>query len=539
MNYIQILATITLALFFIKVLKDASYFLWLCQTKEYRIDRTKSHLKESLKVNVSDALVALGVLALLGIFFPSTASFMLIFIAIFLGLLSPLYFLYSFFQLIIDIKKHSLKRPKPTSKILLIIFFYFILYSGFIILITAETLRRISIIYTTDFFIFFSLYLLILDLLVPLFVLLAIMLVTPISNFQKRKIIKKAMLKMQAMEKVKTIGITGSFGKTSTKEFLYAILSSKYKVIKTEGNNNTAMGVANTVLKHADDSFDYFICEMGAYKIGEIKEISDIARPFAGIITGINEQHIDLFGSLQNIKKAKFELVQALPEDGFAVINKQAQEMAPKLEYKVKDVAIFSRDTVKDIKVQPDYIEFEYKEIVFRINILGKHYIENLLAAIITAEKLGMSLEDIQKAVSGIEIKSDYLMQKLQGPNGSIFIDDSYSANPSGVIAALEYLEDAYPKYKKIFVFPGIIELGKNSEKIHGKLWKKADDICSLVYVTHKKDPAITKKYNKSRFVFNKDFDKIKADLEKHLDGNTVVLFESRGAGVVMKKLLK
>lgn len=539
MNYIQLLAAITLALFFIKVLKDASYFLWLCQTKEYRIDRTKSHLKESFKVNVSDALVALGIFVLLRIFFPNTASFMLIFIAIFLGLLSPLYFLYSFLQLIKNIKKHSFKRPKPTSKILLIIIFYFILYSGFIILITAEILRKISVIYTTDFFIFFSLYLLILDLLVPLFVLLAIWLVTPISNFQKKRIIARAMAKMQSMKKVKTIGITGSFGKTSTKEFLYAILSQKYKVIKTKGNNNTAMGVANTVLKNMDDKYDYFICEMGAYKIGEIKEISNIARPFAGIITGINEQHIDLFGSIQNTKKAKFELIQNLPEDGFAVINEKAAAIKPEIRYTVKDAGFFSDKSAENVQAYPDHVEFDYEGTAFKVNILGKHYIENLMAAIMAAEKLGMAIEEIRDCVGKIDIESNYFMRRIDGPNGSIFIDDSYSANPSGVIAALEYLEDAYPDRKKVFVFPGIIELGKESEKIHEKIWQKAEDVCSLIYVTHKKDSALAKKYTKSRFVFNRDFDKIKEDLEKHLDKNTVVLFESRGAGVVMKKMLK
>jgi UDP-N-acetylmuramyl pentapeptide synthase len=93
--------------------------------------------------------------------------------------------------------------------------------------------------------------------------------------------------------------ITGSYGKTSTKEFLYAILSEKYKVVKTEGNNNTNIGVAYTVLNKVSDDYDYFICEMGAYKIGEIAEICGIVKPEIGILTGINEQHIDLFGSIE------------------------------------------------------------------------------------------------------------------------------------------------------------------------------------------------------------------------------------------------
>ena len=136
-------------------------------------------------------------------------------------------------------------------------------------------------------------------------------------------------------------------------------------------------------------------------------------------------------------------------------------------------------------------------------------------------------------------------MQKLEGPNSAVFIDDTYTANPSGTIAALEYLEDAYPHYKKVFVFPGIVELGKDSEKIHQRIWEKADNQCSLIYVTQRDNVVIhnisqiKRKYNKSRFIFNRDFDKISIDLKKHLNNNTVVLFEGRGAGIVIKKLLE
>jgi UDP-N-acetylmuramoyl-tripeptide--D-alanyl-D-alanine ligase len=448
-------------------------------------------------------------------------------------------------RLLFDVRRRSFKRPKPTAKIMLIAALAAFLYVASAYLLTAWIASRVTIIYSTDFLILFSLYLLIFNLFQFVCILAAILLVTPLTDYQKRRIMKRARRKMQELKHVRTIGITGSYGKTSTKEFLFSILSSKYKVVKTTGNNNTNMGVAGTILRDVDDSYDFFICEMGAYRIGEIAEICSLALPYAGILTGINQQHIDLFGSIENTKRAKFELIQNLPRDGFAVINRQAQEIALKIDYKVRDVTVFSRDLVEEIKVQPDYIEFAYKENVFRINILGKHYIDNLLAAIIAAEKLGMSISEIQEAVSKIKVESDYLIQKLEGPRGSVFIDDRYSANPTGTIAALEYLEDAYPRCKKILVFPGIVELGKDSENIHQRIWKKADDVCDLVYIVQKDNRVIhninqiKNEYKKSRFVFNDDFDKIKEDLKKQLDGNTVVLFESRGAGVVLRKLLE
>ncbi|MFA7170158.1 MAG: UDP-N-acetylmuramoyl-tripeptide--D-alanyl-D-alanine ligase [Candidatus Paceibacterota bacterium] len=538
MNIIQNLIIINSILFFAKVVKDSFYFLWLFQIKEYRLDRIKSHLRENIKLHFSDLIIALGTLILLSVFFPVTAKFIFVCFFLFLGCLTPVYFLYTFIEAIKDIKKHSFKRPKPTFKIVLVSAVYSIFYIVTTLLATTKIISTIELIYTVDFFILFSLYLLCLSALVPVFILLAIVIITPSSDFQKKKILKKARLKMQEMKHIKTIGITGSFGKTSTKEFLYTILSQKYKVIKTAGNNNTNMGVANTILKNVNDSFDFFICEMGAYKIGEIKETSGLVQPFAGVITGINEQHLDLFGSIQNTKKAKFELIQNLPKDGFAIINKKAAELKPKVECEVEDIVLFSEELLKDIAVDTESVEFTYKETVFKINILGKHYLENLLASIIVAEKLGMTLEEIKIAIEEMKPESEYLMQKKQGPNGAIFIDDSYSANPSGVMAALEYLDDAYPKFKKIFVFPGIIELGKNSEQIHQELWNKANEICSLVYIIQKENKEIKNRYQKCRFVFEKDFDKIKIDLRKHLDKNTVVLFESRGAGVVMKKIL-
>lgn len=538
---IQLLILATFVLFLFKIIGDTSYFLWLFQVKEYRLDRLRSHIKENIKINISDLVTALSVFALLGLFFPATASFILIFLVLFLGNLAPLYFLYAFLKMIHSTIKHSLKRPKPTFKILMILALYFAVYSAMVFFISSQILAAITIIYSIDFFVLFSFYLLLLNILALGCILLAIIAVTPIADFQKKRIAKKAKLKMREMKKVRTIGITGSYGKTSTKEFLYSILSQKFKVIKTSGNNNTYMGVANTILKNVNDEFDYFICEMGAYKIGEIKEIAELANPFAGIITGINEQHIDLFGSIENTKRGKFELIQSLPKDGFAVINEQAENKKPKLGYNVQDVNFFSGNLAKNIKVYPNYVEFEYKETIFKVNILGKHYIENLLAAIITAEKIGMTLAEIQEAVGKIEIKSGYLMQKLEGPNESIFIDDSYSANPTGVIAALEYLEDAYPNpgQKRILVFPGIIELGDKSKAIHAKIWQKTNDVCHFAFILQKENKEVKNAYQKCNFVFEKDFDKMKKEIEKQIDKNTILLFESRGAGVVMKKNLE
>lgn len=539
MNTVQILLLATLLLFSIKTLRDAMYFLWLFQTKEYRLDRTRSFIRENVKLDVSDLLTALGTFFMLGIFFPATAKFVAVFIILLAGYLAPLYFLAAAMRTMKDIFRHALKRPKLTLKMSLIVPLFFISYVFFIYLITAKIFAAVLAIFTPDVFVLFSAYLLLLNLIAPIFILLAIVMITPVTDFQKRRIVNRASLKMAGMKKLRTIGITGSYGKTSTKEFLFAILSQKYKVVKTAGNNNTLMGVANTILGDVTDDYDFFICEMGAYKLGEVKEICALAKPFAGIITGINEQHMDLFGGIENTKRAKYELVQSLPKHGFAVMNREIEAMKPMLGQNVQDTAYYGVEAMSGVRVSPEFIEFTYQDIAFKANILGKHYLGNLLAAIITAEKLGMSLPEISTAVGQIGITSDYLMQKLDGPRGSIFIDDSYSANPTGVLAALEYLREAYPDKNKILVFPGIIELGEKSAAIHEAIWKKTNEVCQFAYILQKDNKSAREAGTICQFVFEKDFDKMQREIEPRIDKDAVLLFESRGAGVVMKKLLE
>ena len=146
-----------------------------------------------------------------------------------------------------------------------------------------------------------------------------------------------------------------------------------------------------------------------------------------------------------------------------------------------------------------------------------------------------MSLEEISKAVKKIK-PSEYMMRKLDGPNSSVFIDDSYSANPDGVMAALNYLDEAYRDYKKIIVFSGIIELGSKSEEVHKKLFGKIGKVCDIAYILNTKYQILDTK-NKCEFIFEKDFNKTAEMLKNNLNEKTVVLFESRGAGVVMGKL--
>ncbi|MCK5413495.1 MAG: UDP-N-acetylmuramoyl-tripeptide--D-alanyl-D-alanine ligase [Candidatus Pacebacteria bacterium] len=539
-------------LFSIKLLRDSLFCVWLWQVKEYRIDRMISHLKgrnRMLKNNLFYILILILFVSYF-IFLKNNASlFQYLALILFTG---------SFLQIIREIKNRSLKRPKSTFKVILILLSMLIVYASAFLysIIIGYVITFDSNISTAEFFTIYSLFV---YLFAPIVITLVVLFINPFFNFQKRKIIKRASEKMEQLKKIKVIGITGSYGKTSTKEFLYTILSEKYKVVKTEGNNNTNIGVAYTILNKVNDEYDYFICEMGAYKIGEIKEICGIANPEIGILTGINEQHIELFGSIENTRTAKFELIEFLPDDGFAIINKKIKNYKP--ETKVQSIKYFSKELATDIEYKKDHIEFRYKNQLFKTNILGQHYIENIISAIMVAEHLEMNLSEIARAVEKIK-PTEYIMRKLNGPNGSVLIDDSYSANPDGVMAALDYLEEAYEDYRKIIVFSGIIELGDKSKRVHQKLFNRIDTVCDEAYILNddlkntiliflergiEEEEMVEEsngpKNKNCEFVFENDFDKVTEMVEKDLKfyfekrEKIVVLFESRGAGVVMRKL--
>ncbi len=290
----------------------------------------------------------------------------------------------------------------------------------------------------------------------------------------KRIIYRLAAEKMRKIDNLTVVGITGSFGKSSTKEFLAQILEKKFNVVKTPENVNSEIGVAKFVLKNVNPSAgsghnesQVFIVEMGAYKRGEIKRICDIIRPKIGIITGIGEQHLALFGSIENIKKAKFELIESLPEDGLAVFsgeNKHCLELAAK-HGKKKVVC-----SVNDASKYANYTN------------LPRHYLSNIVAAAAVAKYLGMNDEEIEEAIRDIKL-TERMMKTSAGRNDALIIDDTYSANPDGVLAALDYLAQQKQR-TKIIVMPCLIELGKAAEGVHHRIGKRIREVCDLAVIT-------------------------------------------------------
>ncbi|MFH1462452.1 MAG: UDP-N-acetylmuramoyl-tripeptide--D-alanyl-D-alanine ligase [bacterium] len=309
---------------------------------------------------------------------------------------------------------------------------------------------------------------LIFDVLTPVIVSAIVLFFQPLAVLGRNQIINRAKRKREEFPNLLVVGITGSFGKTSTKEFLAAILSEKFRVLKTKEHQNSEVGISQCILNDLKEEHQIFICEMGAYNIGGIKLLCDIAKPKIGILTGINEQHMATFGSQENIIKAKYELIESLPENGAAFFNANNR---------------YCRELFEKTKIR----KFFYGE---EAKFPGE---ENLFGAIAVARELGMTDEEIaefcqkiENKFAGIKIKKAVL--KNNGNPISInVIDATYSANPDGVMAHLEYLKTLRQAQGKIvIVMPCLIELGKASAEVHRRIGKKIAEVCDLAIITTK-----------------------------------------------------
>jgi UDP-N-acetylmuramoyl-tripeptide--D-alanyl-D-alanine ligase len=339
------------------------------------------------------------------------------------------------------------------------------------------------------------------NILIPLIVSVVVLFFQPFFVLARNNILKKAAKKIteiRASSNLVVIAISGSYGKTTTKEFLATILSKKYKVLATNKHQNSEMGVANCILNNLEPSHQIFIAEVGAYNKGKVKEVCSMLKPKIGIVTGVNEQHLALFGSMENLLSAEGggELAEALPKDGLIILNgdnKYCIDLYRKLSKPKKIYTIDNKSIDSDIRpdsitVQKDNISFvvvnKNKEMAyFSVNVLGRQNVLNLSAAILAANDLGMTLEEISEACKDIKQEQAGMTLKL-GKHGINIIDSSYSANPDGVIADLNYL--SIFSAKKIIVMPCLIELGKKSSEIHEKIGKKIGEICDLAIITSK-----------------------------------------------------
>jgi len=344
---------------------------------------------------------------------------------------------------------HGIRFPKLTQKVLVILAFGIFIEFFFLLFIFNFT--------NYLFYISF----LISIILAPIIISILILLFQIPANIAIKRILKAAEQKRKGFKDLTVIGITGSYGKTAVKEFLCEMLSEKFNVLKTKRNINAEIGVAKTILNELKPEHQVFIAEIGAYEVGKIKQVAQMIKPKIGVLTGINEQHLSTFGSLENIKKAKNEILEC-------------SEI--KIDYNNLDLI------ATDIVIGKEFVSFKVNGVDFKINLLGKHNINNILLAASCAKKLGMSLEEISKAC--LKVKPEQGGMKFLKKDALTILDASYSANPDGVIADLDYLQ--IYSGKKVIVMPCLIELGKASKQVHERIGKKIVEVCDLAIITTK-----------------------------------------------------
>ena len=304
------------------------------------------------------------------------------------------------------------------------------------------------------------------------------------------------------------IGITGSYGKTSTKEFLFQILSQKYKVGKTQENYNSDIGVALSILKNLKPDTQYFITEIGAYRKGEIRSICQFINPKFGILTAVGNQHLSLFGSKKNLIDAKSELLESLPVDGIAYINKD-----------IKEWKYFSQKT----KAKIVYFSLSDIPTDIKINLLGVHNLQNLLPCIILASDLGIEKSIILKAVKNLRtLKGKLSFEK--GINRSTILNDSYSSNVEGFLAALNTASKMNFK-KKYVISPGLIELGTEKTPSYQKIIEVVNNY-DLTLLTI--DRLFKRLDSKNKVVDFHSENKLVDYIKEKADKNTLIVIEGR-----------
>lgn len=281
----------------------------------------------------------------------------------------------------------------------------------------------------------------------------------------------------KSFNKLKVIAVTGSAGKTTTKDLIYSVLSQKYKCLKTQGNYNNQFGLPLTLLR-LEGNEDFAVVEMGMSALGEIELLTKIAEPDFGIITNIAAAHLKQLGSLENIAQAKKELIVNFKENAVAILNFDNYYTRKMIEC-AQNVITFGFENAADLQAADFSYSRENSLLSFRLlykdqnyklkfNKAGKHNIYNVMPAVILALENNISLSKIQNALLNTEFSSQR-MEFINLKNGAKIINDSYNANPLAVKAALDVLTELAGK-RKIAVLSSMLELGPKSKKKHREI---------------------------------------------------------------------
>lgn len=329
-----------------------------------------------------------------------------------------------------------------------------------------------------------------------LLMLLANQLNKPMENSIRLGFINDARRIIKESPSLDVIGVTGSYGKTSTKHALNAILSEQFNTLMTPESYNTPMGITITIRNYLKPIHSKFIAEMGAYKVGEINELCEIAYPKYGVLTSVGPQHLETFKSIDNVKQTKFELIEYLPEDGIGFINIDDENIRDYYEnkfsgkctvytygiereahYRASDIMVSEKGTTFNVTFRDGSVH------QFQTKLLGRHNIYNTVASIALGNELGIPVEKMQVAVRKMKPVTHRLELRRNG-NFTI-IDDAFNSNPVGSKMALEVLGQM--NGKRIVLTPGMVDLGTAQFELNKAFGTYMKDTCDYVILVGKK----------------------------------------------------
>lgn len=291
------------------------------------------------------------------------------------------------------------------------------------------------------------------------------------------------------MKNLTVIGITWSYGKTSTKNMIASVLETKYNIIITEWNKNTPLWVSEVILKKLNNKTEIFIVEMGAYGPWEIKALCDIVKPKIGILTGITLQHLERFKSLDNIIKAKFELLESLPENGFALVDitsEWAKKWYKEYEERLKVKNVKTITSLKDFSYLDNFegIRFSIDSEVFQIKLIVKHAINTAQIAYELGKYFKIPKEEIKESIE----KTTFIKHRMEVIHNKntevIVIDDSYNGNIEWIKSIIDLLKNTKISGRKIIIAWWIVELGNKLKEVNEKVGEDFSSCADMILLS-------------------------------------------------------
>lgn len=495
-NILTTIFSVSICISFILYITYSTFFwLKILQIKEYRLDRIKDYL-----ISWDFFRGFLGKFNLFPLFFAWLLWFQVdlskvtrpieynyyieilvyffLYITVFFSVLIPLYFIFTFKKVL----------PKFTNRMKLVTFvnlFFlyitsFLIFFNFVYIIDTFVFFPSSLFYFPSLFIIlFVFYFIIFSLFIPIITLFSSWIVYPLARHLRQKKIDSAKNKIANFPDVKKLWITWSYAKSSVKEFVNHLISSKYETLCTPENKNTEMWVAMTINSSLSEKYEYFIAEMWAYRKSEIALLTDMVNQKDSFLTWLNTQHIWLFWSQENITKAKMEISESVKKNNWTLYVNFDNELIRDINFSHLNIVSYwlkpyANWVISDITYKWEYsnFTFSYKENTYNLdtNLIWETNFINLAWALCYAFDQNIDTNTIQKLLINMPLPNS-TMNILHRENGNIIINDTYNINETWVEKAIDFMNN-FPDKNKILVVDDIVDLWKYADEIHFNLWE-------------------------------------------------------------------